>query len=199
MAPQEFAELRLTADVLGQGDTTGTFQLKRGSDREPFRIDTGIDMIHPVGQQGSGFLDTLANFSSAAAGDQPGRRDVIIDLGGGQHFVEINFSHNPQDSSITWGDGSGQIPADATGADHPLSQIDTFVWYLAVGTYDSRGAATLEYGEFSSGGAIEPLDAVPMGPNLSWNATGAQSSLSGSVRCIVTDLDPASATARSVI
>lgn len=200
MAPQEYAELKLTADVLGNGDTTGTFQLERGTPNEVFRIDTGIEMVFPVGEAGGrGLVDKAINvYNSTLGSDQPGRKDVIIDLGAGQHFVEINFGHNPSDSTVTWGDGSGTVPADATGASHPLTQIDTIMWYLLVGTYDSRNAASLTYGEFSSGGALDALDVVPLQPSFSWQAGDDQSALSGSIRCIVTDLDNQTATGRQV-
>ncbi|PSP80164.1 hypothetical protein BRC81_02950 [Halobacteriales archaeon QS_1_68_20] len=189
MTVQDHAILTLHADVDGDGSKeAGKFELRRGSQQSPFETESGIEMLQPIGAPGSGSLDTIVNLWSTLSGGEPGRKDLTLDLGAGQHYVEISFAHAPGD--VQWGDGSGSLPADATHANHPLTQEACLLWYLLVGTYDSRGGATLEYGEWHEDGAFGPLDVVPMQPSLSWDAGEQQSELSGSIRCRATDTNP---------
>jgi len=90
------------------------------------------------------------------------RKGVFIDFGGGQHAFEISASGwegatDGDGNPVQWGatdDPSVVDATSATGAD-PLTQAQVFMNYLRVTQTDSRNAARLRVGEYSSGGVLD--------------------------------------------
>lgn len=152
------AKLTVDADVDGDGSAeTGIFEFEGN-----LNITTGIRTGFIIENRGSTINSVV---SSNIGNGESKRRGVFLDLGGGTHYVEVNF-RGWEGSPGQWGDDGtddGVSKTDATGAG-PVSQLDVLKKYLLVGEFDSRGPATLEYGEYSSSGVYEPLDVVVEAP-----------------------------------
>lgn len=171
------AELTLSADVDNDGNQEdGTFVFEDDVSVQP-QVRTGFVIGGRGSEVNSIIQDNVGDGTSSRAG-------VYLDLGGGQHIVEIEFS-NWKGSPVQWGntgDDTTLTQADATGAD-PITQIGVLMRYLTVGTFDSVQPATLEYGEFSDSGLYNPLDVVIEGPQVRRSADdGAW--LDGTLTCI---------------
>lgn len=158
MAPLNKAQLTVEADVdsNSSGTETGVFDFTGN-----LEITPGIRTGYLIGGRGS----TINAIIQSYLGNQANkRRGIFLDLGGGAQTVEIKF-RGWDGSGDVWGDTSAGAEADATN-EGPLSQMAVLIKYLNVAEIDSRNPATLEYGEWSSGGRYEPLDVVVEGPNL---------------------------------
>lgn len=171
------ATLTLTADVDEDGtDETGTFVLDGNIDISPF-IRTG-DLIGPTGSSVGAIVDL-------ATGDDQNRGGFRLDAGGGALGVEVSFV-SWEGSSNQWGNtGLGSSAGDATG-DGVFRQLSVFIRYLDRGTFDSLGAATLEWGEYSASGDYAAMSVAPEEPRLTFNAEEETSTVDGSVTLIST-------------
>lgn len=98
------------------------------------------------------------------------RQGWYLDLGAGQHYVEISF-RGFEGSDGQWGnspDPDVQTPASATGA-HPVTQLQILDRYLQVATVDSATPATLHVGEYSDEGRYGPLEVVIEDPSFTYD------------------------------
>jgi len=143
------AILELDCDF-GSGLTTGVFEMY--GDVE---VTEGVLFNFPVGGRGSALFGVAQKIVD---GNNAQRAGFTIDVGGGQHLFEISFrgwegAKDRDGNDLQWGDDSspGLTTTSATGQ-HPTSQVNVFMHYLTIGTYDSAGPARLTFGEYSSGG-----------------------------------------------
>ncbi len=175
--------LRLPADVNDDGDKeVGAFELRRGSDIQPWTVTGGVEPMDLFGSSGSGAIDQIVNLVPGVG--EEGRKDIRLDFGAGIHYFEFDCTVGPG-ADLQWGDGSGTLPADGTG-EHPLTKFCVFLNYCTVGTYDSRQSGTLEVGEYAAGESLDPLDVKPLQPTVTY--TGDSSSeVTVSVRLIATE------------
>lgn len=173
------AELTLSADVDNDGtQEDGVFVLEDDITIQP-QVRTGF----LIGGRGS---EANSIIQDNAGGGTSSRAGLYLDLGGGQHVIEIEFSKwegAPQQWGNT-GDDTELTQGDATGAD-PITQMGVLMRYLTVGTYDSVQPATLEYGEYSDSGLYSPLDVVIEGPQVRRSAEDG-SWIDGTLTCIET-------------
>lgn len=167
------ATLTLEADPDNDGSTeTGVFEMAGELTVTP-GVRTGF-LVNGQGAQVNSIISQLVN--DGALDDSNKRRGFYVDLGGGQHTVEIEFlgwkgSQDAAGNDLQWGDDPqpGRSQTSATGQD-PITQIDVLTRYLTTGTFDSQNPATLEYGEFSSQGLYDPLEVVIEGPQATREA-----------------------------
>jgi hypothetical protein len=170
------AKLTLEADVNSDSAVeTGVFDLSGNIEISP-RIRTG-DLIGPTGSTVGALVDT-------ATGNDAGRAGFRLDAGGGAFVVDIAF-RNWEASTGRWGDGSTDPKADAEG-EGVYRQLSVLMRYLNRGTYDSRGAGTLEWGEYSSSGEYAPINVAPEEPQLSFTAEEQTSDFDGSITLVAT-------------
>lgn len=158
------AILEVEADVDGDGsEETGEFHMT-----DDVEIVPGQRTGFLLDNRGSTVNSVLAN--TAGAGES-NREGIYLDLGGGVRSVEVTFK-SWTGSNEQWGDtgdSSTLTQADATGA-QALTQLEVLMQYLATAEIDSRGAATLSYGQHHADGLYDPLDVVVESP------TGTRSS-----------------------
>lgn len=183
MATLQKAVLTVDADVDGDGAAeTGEFHMAGNLEVTP-----GLRTGYLVGGRGS----TVNSILSSTLGDGSNvRQGFYLDLGGGAHTVDIQFrgwegATDQSGTPVQWGnEGVDDTPtkADATGAD-PITQIDVLMRYLTRAEIDSRSPATLEYGEYSSGGLYSAMNVVVEGPNFTRSAQDG-SWFDGSLTCI---------------
>lgn len=167
------ATLSMSADVDGDGtDEDGVFDFSGGINIEP-GIRTG-DLIGQTGSQASAIVDYVKSES--------GRSGFNLDIGGGAAVYRISF-RNWEGSSGQWGDGSSDPKADATGED-VWRQMSVWQRYLDWGTYDSRNAATLEWGDYSQSGAYSPIAVTIEEPSASFTAEKQTSVYEGDITLI---------------
>jgi len=147
------AKLTLTADVDGDGnDETGTFDFTQGTGAD-------VEIFSRTGKllsQGGGTVISAYN-ALFESGDSE-RESLFVDLGGGSFGCRVNLN-SFTGSSQTWGNGTSNAAADATG-EEPFRQMSVLFRYLVIGEYDSRGNAQLEVGDWSSSGEYSQWDAV---------------------------------------
>jgi hypothetical protein len=168
--PLQRAVLELEADVtdpkgrdLGVFELAGNLEIQHGAEIQYFMVSGGGDVLSSVV---SNTADELADFSEDLPTDaEPtNRAGFYLDLGGGQHNIELNFLgwegatrpvHDDQGNvvdreNLQWG-VPGDEDLDATGAD-PHTQMQVLMEFLRIGEYDSRGVhGKLRYGEYSDG------------------------------------------------
>lgn len=171
------ATLTLSADVDEDGnDETGVFVLDGNINISPF-IRTG----YLIGRTGS----TIGGLIDFATGNDQNRGAFQLDAGGGALGVDIDFNYW-EGSSNQWGNtGSGGSAGDATG-DPVWRQLSVLIRYLDRGTFDSLGAATLEWGEYSTSGDYRPMSVAPEEPRLTFNAEEQTSMVDGSLTLLST-------------
>jgi len=161
------AVFRVSADVDNDGTAEdGEFHLYGNLELTP-GLRTGYLLGGQTGATANAVTGDLTDRENV------NRRPYYLDLGGGARTVEARFrgwegAEDDDDNPVQWGntgDPTTLTKADATGAD-PLTQIDVLMRYLTEGEIDSRDPATLEYGEYSSGGLYSPLDVAVEGPQF---------------------------------
>lgn len=165
------ATLSLEADP-GGGPTTGVFDLTGNIDISP-----GIRTRNPIGSTGT----RVSALSDATATDA-NRADYLFDAGAGALVVKVDF-RGWEGRADPWGDGSDDPRADASGED-VWRQMSVLTRYLDRGTFDSRGGATLEWGEFSTDGVYEPVPVAPEQPRTSFTATDGTAVFDGSLTLV---------------
>lgn len=84
------------------------------------------------------------------------RQGIFLDLGGGEHIVEVEAT-GWTGSDLAWG--------GVSGAD-PITQLNVLEKTLVSTQIDSFSPATIEFGEFSSQGMYSPLNVVVEGPRM---------------------------------
>jgi len=177
MAILKGAKLTMEADVDDDGsDETGVFDLSTG-----IQISPGVRTGELIGGTGS-TIGALVNDITNSGGN--GRAGFNLDAGGGAATYTIEFV-GFEGNVDQWGDGTSNAQADASGED-VWRQLSVFQRYLDVGTYDSRNAATLEWGEFSSGGVYSPIAVTPEEPQLTFDAYEQSSTFDGSITFVST-------------
>lgn len=181
MAPMERAVLELFADPVGTGadwfkfEFVGNLEIQEGITPQ-FTLASGEGAaLTPVVRSGQ----NLNPFNGVASRK---RRGFYLDLGAGMHVVEFNFNgwHGARrpilDSNgnitgfedVDWGDGSGSLPTDASGAD-PMTQVHLFLQCLSTGEFDSRSAdAQLRFGEYTGGSSNVDGEDYPDGEFADW-------------------------------
>jgi len=113
------------------------------------------------------------------------RQELSLDIGGGLHVVDIDFTGIEEDTN-QWGNtGEGGSKTDATGED-VHAQMCVFDRYLQRATIDSTNPAILEIAEYHSDGRYDPLKVVPRNPNAVFNSAEETSVFDGSVTWVET-------------
>lgn len=116
----------------------------------------------------------------ALAGDGK-RQEFYLDLGGGEHIVEVD-GVSWQGSSNTWGDPSENSGTAANGtSESPIFQMQVLDRYCQLAEVDSRNPATLEVGEYSSDGVYGPLNVVVKEPIFTFNSKQSASVMDFSI------------------
>jgi hypothetical protein len=170
------AKITMSADVDGDGsDETGVFDLSTGITLNP-SIRTG-DLIGGAGSSAFSIVDRVI-------GDDGQRAGFNLDIGGGAEVATIDF-RSFEGSTGRWGDGTSNDQADAEG-DSVQRQISVLFQYLRTGTYDSRNAIKLEWGEFSDPGVYEALNVTFEEPTLTFDADEQTSAFDGSITFVST-------------
>jgi hypothetical protein len=170
------AQLELKADVDGDdAKETGVFWLSGNVEISP-KLRTG-DLIGPTGSQVGAIVDTVT-------GTDAGRAGWRLDAGGGAFVVEVQFQ-NWEGSDGRWGDGSGDDKADAEG-EGVWRQLSVLSRYLNRGTFDSRGGAVLEWGEYSQSGVYAPIQVALEEPQVTFVAEEQTSAFDGSFSLVAT-------------
>ncbi|MFW6435294.1 MAG: hypothetical protein ACOCY1_02835 [Halovenus sp.] len=165
----------MSADVDGDGSKEdGEFSLSAGIEISP-GLRTG-DLIGPTGSQAGALVDYVTG--------EDGRAGFNLDVGGGYATFRISF-RGFEGNAETWGDGSDNPAADASG-ENVWRQMSVWQQYLDKGTYDSRNAATLEWGEYSSDGVYDPISVTIEEPSATFAATEQTSVFEGDVTLIAT-------------
>lgn len=181
-----FGEATLTlppVDVDQDGDTEqGVFVIKSNvtiaMETRTGRIG-GSGRLSRVNAVVTDYLDSQTDQSFAGDGK---RQQFRLDLGSGEHVIEVNFQ-GFEGSSHQWGDtGDGGTSADATG-EHVNRQMELVDRYLQMCEIDSRPGhtATLEVGNYSTDGYYEPLVVAPEQPRVEFDATEQSSTFDGSL------------------
>lgn len=201
--PLDSATLTISADVDGDGTPEeGTFVF-RGDLSTTWGTRTG----YLVGGRGS----NVNSIISRLAGDgQSKRKGYYVDLGSGEHIIELSFTgwagaRAADDTPLQWGNTGNPdtlTVADATGAD-PITQLQVLDHYIQVGIIDSNNPARLEIGEYSPGGLFDDalgkdhLDVVLEQPRFERNSKDP-STFDGKMTCIeaASLSEPADATER---
>lgn len=169
------ARLELTADVdKGRnGEATGVFDLGTGVELSP-RIRTG-NLIGPTGSQVGAIFDVITGGDNERAGYR-------LDVGGGAFVVDVSF-RNYEGSNGRWGDGTTNDKADAEG-EGVYRQLSVLARYLNRGTFDSRDAGKLEWGEYSTSGVFTPIPVAPEEPQVTFAAEEQTSTFDGSISLV---------------
>lgn len=197
-SPLQHAELVLEADVDQDGQQeTGRFVMVGN-----LSVTPGLRTGFIVGGRGSTANSVFSSLveqygtGNTSAFQNPSKREgVHLDLGGGEHSVDVEFrgwegATLSDGTPVQWGNdpNPGRTQASATGQD-PITQIDVLLRYLTVGEYDSRAPATLEYGEYSTDGLFEPIDVAIEGPQAK-RSSDDTATYSGTMTLIATtDID----------
>ncbi|WP_137288827.1 hypothetical protein [Natronorubrum halophilum] len=155
----EIFRITIEADF-GGGGTTGVF--------EAFVNPDDTDEVRTGYLLEDSFNQTLSILRGLLEEGEADRKGVHLDLGGGQHAVsltaEVNSGPTPDSDGgvLQWGSSADPEQFDATTATGAtaLQKTQIFQHYARVGGSDSLTPATLEYGEYTTDGVLEPLDVV---------------------------------------
>ena len=113
------------------------------------------------------------------------RQELSLDIGGGLHVVEIDYS-GVEGAGVQWGNtGQGGTKADATG-DSIHARMCVLDHYLQRATIDSTNPATLEIAEYSTDGRYSPLKVVPRNPNAVFDSVESSSVWDGQIAFVET-------------
>lgn len=181
--------------VTGDPDNSGAarefvFEFPSGVDTAPLEVSEGIRTQRL--SQTSGINAILGEL----VGDGDSQNQTIaVDLGTSQFAVSISFIAKAGGGE-QWGDGSGTLPADATGAE-PIEKMQTLSWTLNNTQIDSLpeelageitgsfGPARYEFGMRTSDGPLDPLDVIVESPSVGFSSN-ASTRVSGEVTAILT-------------
>ncbi|QLK25406.1 hypothetical protein HYG81_15130 [Natrinema zhouii] len=152
---------RLTIPAnFGSGSVEGVF--------EAFTNPTDTDEVRTGYLLDNSFDQALAILQGLLEDGEPDRKGIHLDLGGGQHAIDlradVTSDATPDENGdpLQWGSSSDPAQFSATTATGgtALQKVQVFQHYVRVAGTDSLTPATLEYGEYSSSGVLEPLDVV---------------------------------------
>lgn len=138
------ATLELSAEInTDEKDVTGVFEMQTNVEvnqrmRTSFLLDNSLDRI----------LGALQVDEST-----PKRSGVTIDVGGGEFTYTVTFTE-PTGGTNSWGDGTNDARADATG-DSARRKAEVLMRYAKTGKYDSNAPAKLRFGEYNGDGEYE--------------------------------------------
>jgi hypothetical protein len=187
LAAQEHPILEIDANFPTVGEVTGVFEFRKSTVQEGIRTEQFLN---------NNFDQALSiiteHFNEVSASNMPARRGLYEDLGGGQHYFEIDLvSLGKFDGQ--WGydaDTSVADEATASGGDR-IQKVQVFNNYLMHSTPDSRTPARLRFGGYAPGGIMN-RDHVPVlieNPQLTTNRDES-STFTESLVCIdVFDVD----------
>lgn len=130
-------------------------------------ISVNFFMMSGQGSTLSAVTSSTINTVSDIIADNPAeaaRAGFHLDLGGGKHRIQINFTgwegaqaDVDDDGSLEYlqwgntGDETSVTAGDATGAD-PITQMNMLAQYIRLGEFDSRAVhGKLRFGEYSGG------------------------------------------------
>ena len=183
--PVTYAEGKLTlppADVDQDGDTeVGVFEFKSNV-TSALETRTGRIGSGKLSQANAVFTEWVESQTDQEFAGTGKRQQVYLDLGAGEHVVEIDFQ-GFEGSTHQWGDtGNGGSASDATG-ENVNRQMELLDRYLQVCEIDSRPGheATLEFGNYSEDGYYEPLVVAPEQPRVEFNTEEQSSTFDGSL------------------
>ncbi|MFC6765439.1 hypothetical protein [Natrinema soli] len=116
----------------------------------------------------SGLDQALAILRGLLEDGEPDRKGIHLDLGGGTHAIGLRADVNSEATEdengnvLQWGSSNDPTQFSATTATGgtALQKTQIFQHYTRVAGADSLTPATLEYGEYSTDGVLEPLDVV---------------------------------------
>lgn len=150
MSLQTTLTIEVDADPDNDGQTeTGVFEITGGvQGRASYGEEVQVDPV--IGGAGATANAIVQDY---IFGEQHRRRGIYIDLGDGAHIFDVSFN-GWKGSDNQWGDGSGSLPADATGED-PITQMQIFMHYLRTGTTDSLNPARVTFGQYHPNGALD--------------------------------------------
>jgi hypothetical protein len=202
---EKLVELRVTGDPTGSGTpSTAIFQMVAGTP------ELQLQQSIRTGTIASGSAQLLTTFFNEITGQEDAlNEEVVIDVGTGQHTVELSFSAwaggtDYQGNTLQWGDtgdATTLTKTDATG-EHAMRKMQCLFFWLKNSRIDSLpeelggslasgGPAELRFGQHTPGGVYDPLDVVLEEPSGSYGGE-APTTFSGNIRCIsVADLGSA--------
>jgi len=155
----ELFRLTIPADF-GSGTVEGVFEaFVNPEDEDEVRTGYLLD---------NSFDEALSILRGLLEEGEPDRKGVHLDLGGGTHAVSLTADVNSgatedeDGNALQWGSSSDPSEFSATTATGAtaLRKAQVFQHYTRVGGSDSLTPATLEYGEYSEDGVLEPLAVV---------------------------------------
>lgn len=166
-----YAAFEIEAPVASDGSLkTGRFEVV-GAAEGRYSLTESIRTGYLID---SGFDNVVSIYNQLTENDAPLRQGVHLDLGGGEHAVELEFenpgeSTTPDGTVAQWGSSvdtaDGPNPHTATGAAKE-QQMAVLMNYLRKGRTDSFTPATLQFGEIHPGGFLEDsLDVAIEQPN----------------------------------
>ena len=155
----ELFRVTIPADF-GNGTVNGVF--------EAFVNPTDTDEVRTGYLLDNSFDEALAILQGLLEEGEPDRKGVHLDLGGGQHAIGLradvtsDATADENGDPLQWGSSSdpGVFTATTATGGTALQKVQIFQHYTRVAGTDSLTPATLEYGEYSTGGVLEPLDVV---------------------------------------
>ncbi|MFW6382829.1 MAG: hypothetical protein ACOCZD_02190 [Haloferacaceae archaeon] len=158
--------LEIDADF-GNGETTGVF--------EAFVNAEDTDEIRTGYLLGEEFDQLLAIFSGLLEDGEPDRKGLHLDFGGGVHVISLRAevssgeTRDEDGETLQWGDSSdpGLLTATTATGGTARQKAQIFQHYTRVAEIDSRAPATLEFGEYSDDGVLDPLEVVFEQPQFS--------------------------------
>lgn len=154
---QTYPILTITGDPDGDDvEETGTFEME-SADVTP-GVRTGA-----LYQSGDGFLQTARAIAFGQRRDQ-----VKLDTGQGATTFQIEFrGWDGENADYQWGDSAAaSLTATSATGQNPFEQISILLRYLNEVNIDSENPATLEWGEFSTGGVYDPVTVAPEDPTF---------------------------------
>lgn len=186
-----FDELILTlpeANIDGNGPTTAKFHFA-GDLRVTMRIERNY-LLKTDGaelQFASILLEAFDELSGSTGINVPNPGDskhktLAWNYGAGSAVVEIDFK-GWTGSTERWGDtgDDSQLTAgDATGED-AFTQLQVLYRWLSMTEVDSLTPATIEFGEYSSGGLYGPMSVLVEQPTFDFDTNEGASTFDGNL------------------
>lgn len=105
------------------------------------------------------------------------KQSATLGAGAGTRTIQVRGTQYV-DSQDAWG--------SASASDSATTKRDVFDQALATADIDSENPATLELGEFSTGGQFDPLPVVILQSSITTDTTQEASSLGVSLECMET-------------
>lgn len=184
-AEQRKVIVTVNGDPDGGGARDHIFEMVAGGD-EGLSIRPYLRTGYLIAGRGNLVNTIIQEFTDS--GESP-RKGFYFDAGNGEYIHEIDFQGwegaQYEGQALQWGDtgdDSNITATDATGAD-PITQIQILLYVIRNVQIDSRNPATLEFGQHSDGGVLDPLDVVFEEPGAVHQGS-TPSTFDGSLTCI---------------